>query len=540
MPLNLPEITPGKDVWGQQLNDSLTYLDEKPGIKGDKGDTGTAGAAGGTDAATAEWVEDGPLTSAALSAKYVQEGSAFADIGKQPGVDPTGATECSSAIQSALDSFSALGVRAYARGTFKTTATVTIRDNCDMSDATISYSGTGTALVIGDIAAPLFLEYVAAPRVINTAKTQIGWAQVAGSVGIKLVNLYSCPHIEIPRAQDFETGLLMYGQGRGIVYNTLQIGHLANNKVNQRLDADSSGWSNQNTFIGGRYGHNNLEALSSAGARHILMTGGLNNDINNNTWLSPSLEAGIPEFHVEFAGQSNVIYNGRFECPGGARVKWQNGTTRCAIEHGYDTHLITETFGTGISGCVINSGTRERNSRSNAGPIHVLENQSSNSNTADAVLPAGATSLGLDPDVAYTVRRSSIQTDMKATGDAHPRLRFLHAQGRIYFGSGTAAPTAFMSPSGTTGMALFGNWLPASNGTYELGSSANRWKNVWLSGDAVVGGALKHEGATAGFYGKTPVTQPAANPDTSGATLADLEAEVNQLKALLRSVGLMA
>jgi hypothetical protein len=45
---------------------------------------------------------------------------------------------------------------------------------------------------------------------------------------------------------------------------------------------------------------------------------------------------------------------------------------------------------------------------------------------------------------------------------------------------------------------------------------------------------------TLGFYGKTPVTQPAANPDTSGASLADLETEVNQLKAMLRSLGLMA
>ena len=43
-----------------------------------------------------------------------------------------------------------------------------------------------------------------------------------------------------------------------------------------------------------------------------------------------------------------------------------------------------------------------------------------------------------------------------------------------------------------------------------------------------------------GFWGTTPVVQPAANPDTAAAVLADLEIEVNQLKALLRLVGLMA
>ena len=42
------------------------------------------------------------------------------------------------------------------------------------------------------------------------------------------------------------------------------------------------------------------------------------------------------------------------------------------------------------------------------------------------------------------------------------------------------------------------------------------------------------------FWGATPIVQPSANADTSGATLGQLETEVNELKALLRSLGLMA
>lgn len=42
------------------------------------------------------------------------------------------------------------------------------------------------------------------------------------------------------------------------------------------------------------------------------------------------------------------------------------------------------------------------------------------------------------------------------------------------------------------------------------------------------------------FFGKIPVAQPSARPDTSGATLTQLEAEVNSLKAKLRALGLMA
>lgn len=42
------------------------------------------------------------------------------------------------------------------------------------------------------------------------------------------------------------------------------------------------------------------------------------------------------------------------------------------------------------------------------------------------------------------------------------------------------------------------------------------------------------------FHGATPVVQASANADTSGATLPQLETEVNELKALLRAKGLMA
>lgn len=55
-----------------------------------------------------------------------------------------------------------------------------------------------------------------------------------------------------------------------------------------------------------------------------------------------------------------------------------------------------------------------------------------------------------------------------------------------------------------------------------------------------VNGALDHDGTTVGFFGTAPATQQAANADTSGAALVDLETEVNQLKAVLRAYGLIA
>lgn len=57
---------------------------------------------------------------------------------------------------------------------------------------------------------------------------------------------------------------------------------------------------------------------------------------------------------------------------------------------------------------------------------------------------------------------------------------------------------------------------------------------------ATITTALAHTGTTAGFFGKTPVTQPSATADTTGATLAQLESVVNGLKQKLRDLGLMA
>lgn len=58
-----------------------------------------------------------------------------------------------------------------------------------------------------------------------------------------------------------------------------------------------------------------------------------------------------------------------------------------------------------------------------------------------------------------------------------------------------------------------------------------------------VGGIGNSEFATPNikhsFYGVVPIVRPAANPDTSGATLVALETEVNQVKATLRALGLL-
>ena len=69
-------------------------------------------------------------------------------------------------------------------------------------------------------------------------------------------------------------------------------------------------------------------------------------------------------------------------------------------------------------------------------------------------------------------------------------------------------------------------------------------KNTGTSGDAVpvLNAANTHASAKCTLFAvgtATPVGTQAANADTSGATLGQLETEVNELKALLRTFGMI-
>lgn len=70
-------------------------------------------------------------------------------------------------------------------------------------------------------------------------------------------------------------------------------------------------------------------------------------------------------------------------------------------------------------------------------------------------------------------------------------------------------------------------------------AQANLWA-VSNAGQAGVTVEANNASVRMAFFDATPVTKRPANADTSGATLAALETEVNEIKALLRAYGLLA
>ncbi|MBT2497127.1 hypothetical protein J7E45_16060 [Microbacterium sp. ISL-59] len=394
-----------------------------------------------------------------------------------------------SALQEACDTAKTVGRRVWASGTLTTDQTLVIQSDADLRGLTINYTGTGVAVRLGSESEYTRRLHVVLPHVIAANKSGTGWEGVVGTTGVYAVNLDSCSEIEVPLVRGFAIGMLVYGASRGCAYNTFSIGHLDNNQINLQLSANASGWSNQNTFVGGRYSHNSAEGAQVAGARHIEMVAGLPNVINNNTWLNPSLEGLTPEYHVAFAGTVNVFMNARWEASP-PRVLWQNGTTRCLILWGYQSQSINETFGTGASQNVIIASSVKWTS-SGSDPIVTLEHSGSSTASLLTMMDPGARAAGASTETAYRARASATDWRFKRAADEYPRLIINGQDGRVLFGNGTADPTRYLGGVGTTSVALGNaNLTFATDNDRDIGALGASRPRYVRAGTAIQTGAI--------------------------------------------------
>lgn len=229
-------------------------------------------------------------------------------------------------------------------GNAKITGTVTI--NCELfaREVTLSYTGTGTALVIGDESAPGIVtsrRTMSLPRVVKPTQDWDG-----SSVGVRLVNLNAC-NLHIPFVQNFEEGLVVYGYSQGIAYCTITLGALWQNHRNLILDCDATGWSNQNTFIGGRLQQTITGGATNddASANQILIGRTSGSAPNQNLFLNTSVEGDNPAFYrLDCNGRYNRFVNCRWESMSAeSRVRWGASAQDNVIEGGYDADQLVET-----------------------------------------------------------------------------------------------------------------------------------------------------------------------------------------------------
>ncbi len=402
--------------------------------------------------------------------------------------DPTGVVDSTAALQACLTAAAADGSTAYAAGIFKTSGTLIVTSNLEFGGASLDYTGPGVAVQLGTNTSGvrLFRKEIKLPLIENKAKTLIGWAQtnVVGTTGVLMINLNSCA-ITVPYVRSFATGVHCRGVGQGFAYNTIYTGHLDNNQVNMRLNADAGGWANSNSFIGGRHSANSGEGTNVVGVKHveIELCASL---VNNNTWLNTSWENDVAEYAVDCSGYGNHFIGCRWENPAGVRLRWGAEAVRNVVLWGFYAERIVETTDplAGSGNSILSSqGWRYRASQ--AYGLLVMQNEGSSTMPTDIVMAAGAAHTPYsDSIVNYAISRSANWTKMKRSTDAFDRIQLDHQNGLIWVGDGTAAPTRKFGAYGSSSIGVDGgNFLAITDATYDIGViTGNRFRNIHQSG----------------------------------------------------------
>jgi hypothetical protein len=431
----------------------------------------------------------GEVTNSNLVHGYLNNLNAASMNIKDNGATGDGTTDDAAAINAAASSAASLGARLSGTGTFKIGSTVTLTGDVDLSGATFNYTGTGTAIAVGTTGAYLMRKQVRLPKIVATAKTVTGWAQVAGSVGVAVINCYSFD-ISVPYVNNFETGLKIYGaSSNGTSYCNVQLGHLDNNKRNLWFTADGTGWANQNYFYGGRLSHNSGEGTAVSGTRHVLMDT-TTNKVNGNSFYGTSIESpNVVQYHIDCGGYDNYWFACRFENTGApARVIWRANSTGNVIMYGFQATDMTETKEANTANHLwCRDGNRIVGAHATKAILQ-LENAYTADGAALKIMGAGAEGAGDDPATAWTATISSQSIRGKRPTDAYERVNLSGLYGRLYLGGGTATPAYYLEGGDSYGFLMTGNIGFNADNTYDIGASTLRPRYV-RAGTAVQTGA---------------------------------------------------
>lgn len=413
-------------------------------------------------------------TSAALSAAIDDQS------GVKLGAEVVSGTLTYAELQATANRAAANGRTLYAAGTLTTDQTLVITSDTEMGALTYNYTGLGVAVRIGTSATSLFRRKGTLPRVIQSAIAGAGtWTD--SKIGIQLVNNDSCIWT-VPHVKNFGVGVEEVGDNRGHAYNTITIGHLENNKINHRYRALGTGWANQNTHIGGRFGQNSGEGVAVAGCRHVQLVAADANAINTNTWIGSSFEGNTPEFHADVSGTANMFLNCRWEASAGPKVRWADNAVNNQILYGYVTGLIAQTHGVGATRNHV-MGATQMILPTSLGTL--FESSAGNDGVADAVMGAGGVAAGTNPATGYAVKRTANSTHMKRPTDAFDRVRIDHVNGRVYLGDGTIEPTTYIGVAGASTLrieAATSATSPAAGGAGALPATPAGYLSVYIAG----------------------------------------------------------
>lgn len=321
-------------------------------------------------------------------------------------------------------------------GTYTLKTPLLITAECDFSTATFNVDMEGRGITVTSVRRKhVFGE------IINMRKTPGGWASVTNSVGLTVQNCNTST-IQYSFIRNFEHGLSVYGNNGGSAYNTFYCGALWHNKVNLVMESTTNtitGYSNQNTFIGGRYAHETNDGTPNMlGVKHVWFRGGISPDdggrANNNLFLNSSFEGVMPEYTVDFDRASvNQMLNCRYEF----------GNAIIFREFARDNNLYGGFGLTEITKDVVNQGIRNRWTSATEDVTHaVFERKWANNNA-----------------------------------HAFPWYEANWADRSIALGNGAAAPMRIRAITSAS-ISVDGSFHPDLGDTYDMGTNTRRWRNI--------------------------------------------------------------
>jgi hypothetical protein len=403
-------------------------------------------------------------------------------------------------LQNMIDFCESSGVAISAEGvtgTITATSTITIDGiSGDLSSLTIEANGASVNPVIrygtttGD---PVQGKTFVFPRVFNTGRAAGTWGS---GVGILLGNVYSC-NLSIPWVEQFEINVSAGGYNSGFAYNVVYLGRIYDGKVNVRLGAQStSGWCNQNTWIGGRSGFSTgvFSTSGYTGTRHVLLeqpSGAGVTGPNTNTFIGTSVEdngTAVPEYIIELRNSAsyNQFINCRFEGSSDAVLLNPSsaaGVTSNFIIGGYQAFSLVFTVsgaGTALYNSVLNG---RRNSLESDGFVLGIANTSGNTVAAPHVqgFAAATSSLGKDhtaTDWRYRLYASGLAG--KQAADTDPRIVVDLESGRIDFGGGSGATDTRLTRTAANQLSMADGDAFRVQGTWDGGALILGTYRLWV------------------------------------------------------------
>ena len=353
-----------------------------------------------------------------------------------------------------------------ATGIFQTTGTVVFKGNVNMPNATLEYAGSGTAVEFGGRGYKTESSVALLPKIQKKDKI---WKQ---DVGLKIINVYSSI-ITVPKIRNFGVGLMSTAYGAmGTVYNTINIGHLENNKVNNLIALGTiDSWVNENLYIGGRYSHYSNEGRDVVDVAHIKMRGisGSQYQPNNNLFVKPSIEGHVPYYTVDIHGNNNTILQGRFEGEGQRRVIYRTidgiSSRRNSIINGYNAELLNIEEETGSQWNTLTTSTKNVMSGNGTVPVQTYKNTTSADQAVIRVVDPTSDPFDISSE-NFSHKISASKTEMKRQGDAFSRLVLDHSAPSIKFGDGISSPESSINYNSSIGL-IFNDTIMVNDHSWE-------------------------------------------------------------------------